>query len=1749
MSYFLPTFLQKRLLRYVLSRLEIVDTDALGLDKLDITWGKRSTLELRDVGIHGQKLATLLRLPKICSLSKAKIERLRLTIPADLHQSGILVEFHGLIGEIDLHLHDQCTRHIQKDGKSDDAKAPSTANDSDRARRSQPLVHDPGGWRSSSHGIEEQDHLHKFPDQLPTTENLAESFLQRESEDEKKALETALFKSQVLGCSEPPDVGGDGSQELGIGSAVSMPGFLADFLKGVAERVQILFEGIMIDFVLQWEAPRANHAEDSARRQVHGLTFRLVIAHADLTDDRSASTMGQEGVDKDSQTNVSSGSRQVRINNAQVMLLSDTPSLSRMHPPPSISPLRATQSAPSVPSLRNHSKFPNAELGASIYSSGAFAPDLNMARPSTPNAIYQSHSIQNAQNSSKPPSPAASSSIVGKNKVPVRTNIAGSSINGSLNYLNDDCTHQRSKSGPTPSSDGKDLPSEDYSFQFSHHQALRTLSSKSMLGRPQPTFNNLTKDTPSVDDLTESRFYTHDEAVSMYMSALDTSSPETHVTKLAIPGAWEYQAPHDKPCAKQQKPQEYLFESETNINQSDPMLSDRPHLTERREESPVSITVGLESVSPSTFKTMQPSFETVNDSIESSQSGTASATAKPLISLSKIEVQLSKSTEGYRDVSSAPVPSLLAKKRCVDAGMSAAESQQLQVLKLHVESIELLGDMTVTKTLILILQQMSLLNTDKVTQTPSSAEALNVRIELDFQHVAWRFVNSIKGQECHERNILQRPYDFTVAETDTLLRAEFQRLKLSHSAGILAKSSKFSIGKIWCGYVNDELIWFDADPTMRESNRESTADDVSATLKMPGPDSNFSFDLVTLPLCVHLDLRRLDETFGWLGGLSSVLEMGNSVASTITHREAGQPTLPLRAKRTVRFGSPERHPASSNPTPRLSNRVNVRISSLFVKVEGEMATVRVSSSAVKLVKRSEGVGIQIDRMNVAGPYLNNHKELVSCTVRLSNVRTEYLSVPKQVDLTRLIELVFPSKLRDEDQFKDGLMVDTLLRQRRQGGVIRVTVDEVEGSLRDMAALHLFRCLLQDMKKLSTVAKYLPEDDRPGILVLSLIRKLSIEALVNEQIGSLNLKVTGAEAAFVTIPSLIALGIRKVRMNRNDGEELLSTSVSQATPLDENVPIILARYIGNEMEPLIRIRVHGLRLEYRVSTLVALSSLESASSSENLLVDLPRSIATLTGKTASQMLNAGTTSSGAESTMDGEAVNTLPRVDVLLKTVLVGLNPFQTSSKGYIVVDDTLVSTRRNNPRTNISLEVSKAAMMIIDSVKFDDMSASGQITEYHETLQKFGYVPVATLLAPKVELQICMGTVHEEQTISADIISGLLILETCADSTQTLQVLASQLTPPAPESTEPKYRTEAISVKDMLSSFTGDAFTADQNVQPEDQSPYLELNSGDTSNHEVDHDNDPVSHLYGSDPSLSSRVMTYSMLEEGLETIASPSTPLECDVDHTLPAQDGKDTIAADNPPLHFVEDHFADPKGARGLLDALSNPLRPSILEIHVQGFHIIWNLFDGYDWFKTRHRIGEAVADVQNKAAERNGRIEKGRPPFRQDQDEDVIGDFLFNSIYIGIPAKAEPASLPQQVNWDLDDHASETESQPTSTQHEPTRLHYSSLPPRNKRLRLGRGKHHKMTFELKGVSCDIVTGPATGEKQSTIDLRVHDLEIFDHVPTSTWKKFATYMHDAGERESEKPMIWLRLDNVRPVIDLAATEIVIKVSLENLL
>ena len=63
-----------------------------------------------------------------------------------------------------------------------------------------------------------------------------------------------------------------------------------------------------------------------------------------------------------------------------------------------------------------------------------------------------------------------------------------------------------------------------------------------------------------------------------------------------------------------------------------------------------------------------------------------------------------------------------------------------------------------------------------------------------------------------------------------------------------------------------------------------------------------------------------------------------------------------------------------------------------------------------------------------------------------------------------------------------------------------------------------------------------------------------------------------------------------------------------------------------------------------------------------------------------------------------------------------------------------------------------------------------------------------------------------QQQVDVSLHDDLLVLETCADSTQTLITLANALKPPTPPSKENKYRTNVVPVQDLLASISAEAF-------------------------------------------------------------------------------------------------------------------------------------------------------------------------------------------------------------------------------------------------------------------------------------------------------------------------------------------------------
>lgn len=1801
MAYFIPSFIQKRILRYALSHLELLEIEDFDLDNLNIEWGKRSSVELRDLGIRIHKLSTLLQLPPNLLLVKAKVSLLRITVPADLYKNGILIEADGL--ELNL------AARENKGGKSEQQRASRKGGEridpekgkSDRARSNQHHVHDPGG-HSQSFVTDHNSVGGRSVDHLPTAIDLAESFLESEPQPERAKLHSALAQSQYADQSQFISECSERAPILGVGSGISLPGFVADFLKGVADRVQLSIRNTNVDLTVDLMLTSGKAAPDNSQK-TEQVTLKLSIGDVALegiTDISSAQAydnkVSESQYRQGPERLLPKGSvRRITLRKLKGMLVSESSlftNLIRCTVPPS--PNITQSSANTRTNTENLStSFPlgMSSFGAGMYSSTPVAGEATAPLYSQTDLPTSSHLHEN-ENEDEQTRP-----------VVTPTNPDSSNVCSSQHQQNNLKDSFYSDKGSPPSIQEKHSTLNDMpgSFSISHasvhsHSLLEepvvgNLESVQSEASSQYTDSPLTssdqalesgQNSPHLLNLAQSKLFSHEEAESMYMSAMTSPSTRGESALKKMPGNWEDSGSEDEQrIAEKEHAKTDASGKSTSTGNPDSVsrmrsLSlDTPELaalqpadqeSTRQEPIPSIFTKQVETTDTAASIAFEQASSNTSQA-SSSKSDGGLVVIKEIIGVDVVVIEFSEVFIANEDdnirVSERNQPPSEQK----ESGPGSTSVRKVPQRSVKVGAITILGDLGLTKLAIITIQRfLELLKTASLGHTIKlESEQSSSRTMIRVKRISWRFLDLVRGLGTSNPSSLSPDLQPAGAPEDAevLLKAVILNLKITLDRDGLSTASVVSVGKFSFGYATENVISFDSGLKLRESTRDVLAPiDQDMILKITELPHHRHWELTTLPLHIRLDLRRLDETFSWFGGFSSIIGLGSSMMSTITVVDSSpNPSRPIRSARGVHF---EHETLQSRPLESENyseQKITIRIGSIVLDFEGACCSFRLETTAVKVVSRDEGIGLAVDRLNLTGPDHGSDISTSSIIAKLTALRVEYLTTPKDVDLARLLALLSPSKdgYKEED---DDILLGTLFRQRRQGGVVRVNTERVECRVLDIKDLHCLPALGEEMKKLSTVAKYLPADDRPGIMAILLVRELCVQVESMENVGALELTANNAEVAHISIPSLVALGIGKLNVTRNSFEELLGEAVSPF-PGQPSPPTIMARYVGNELEPTVKIRLYSLRAEYHVSAITSMLGLHEDVTQEKL-ASLATSIATETGQQrAAQsppVLSARVSSKCDTSTMGSKAL----KIDFALRDVILGLNPRNSPARGLLVLTDAhFVSTLPKDDMVSARLEISKASLLAVDDAKNvivpnpapKRVPSSGQESQMQRLLER-GYVSLSYVSAVKATLEVIKSASGNGNTVEVELCDNLLVIESCADSTQTLQAILNGLQPPSPSNKEPRFRTEIVPVEDMLASFSGEPFVAPGQEDGQDANVHLGLDEGDMMEDDVPQNLEFVSSFYNPDPTSLDESIADSMLEGDLEALPRPTATRNIGDKPLLESFQDRYEVALNESTLHFREDHFGNNLSIGGTAhrwDAKKNTyeltnepqIRASPLRVRVRDVHVIWNLFDGYDWQKTRDVISQAVAAVEEKATEQRSKRHQRQSLDAEEDDESVIGDFLFNSIYIGIPTNRDPKELSRQVNRNIDDLVSETESYATSSgSGSPSR---QSREPRSKgrRLRLRRSKYHKMTFELKGVSADMVVFPPdSGETQSSLDIRVNDFEIFDHVPTSTWKKFATYMHDAGERESGTSMIHLEILNVKPVPTLTASEMILKVN-----
>ena len=1618
--------------------------------------------------------------------------------------------------------------------------------------------------RKNSHKKRHSQNHEEGDEVVPHALDLAQSFLDTQPVNEKAELQAALeAQSQDLAASMASSE--DGSEDdfpLGTGQPLSLPTFLAGFLQGIVDRTQVSIKGVTFQLDVKVPVEPSSNVSESASVSEPAselVTFQLAIDDINV---EGVTTEVQEAQEEDTPKILhKEGKRHIALNRIRASLISEANVFSTLARTPSM-PSSLAADSPVVTSRQPISREPTSMS----------MPSLRHGLDESTDLQQDHHPLMDSEDAFDIPYDIASSSEDTEGSDEKSTPSTPRALVPQA--LPNDVTPSRalSQSGQAQSvihPPGEVWASVDRSVRSEPaiqmtQRGLMIQGPQDGSEKPSTPLSNSTVSTHQLgeEDLERSRMFSHEYAESMYMSAFSNTA-SSHMPQ-AMPGAWDSQPPSPEDSPKAQRATPDLTASATTKVPLPSTVQEEHPKPPKESVPPGSITgENLEEDkklhdadgSPLHRQDSPSPLENPTDNDIATPRG-PTRLVKELVSLAGISLYIPShhdhiqapteqsimgshiytSPHSGLDRSTAPnVPGAFSVHAGSHSTASLATTPNMHVPKTPTDNLleVLLAPLDIRcdlSTGFLLAMVISKILSAFSNQGAEPAKAPGKKddkskpspaipdIKVISERISIYFLENLVGiADSPER--LFNPHG--ALDGDALLTTQLQNLTVNMTTSQDSVVTSVDLGKFKFGYGNDDIVSFDQRLQMRASVRDafpSAGSDVS--VKLTQSPNVTKCEVTTLPLHVKLDLQRLDETFSWFGGLSGFLNMSSSVTSNAPSTPKS-PTRSTKKPRGVRFDAPIRPDDTSASS---DNKVNMRLGGFHLDLIGKECSVALDTSAVKLVSREEGIGIAISKIQLAGPIMRRSMADPPISAVITNTRLEYLLSPKDNDLERLLELIIPSKYKF-DEGDDEIMVDTLLRQRRKGAVLRFNVDGViDVKVADLPQLQVLPVLGEELARLSTVAKYLPEDDRPGILTLGIVRSLDVVVDVGGKLGTLHTSLKNFEVGHITMPALVALGVGSISLRRNHSEVLVESDLSSQDRPGSG-PVLTMRIIPDEMEPVIKLRIRHLNIEYRVPTIMDILDLAEDVTPQEFEANLAASVATL-GEHAHAAITGKDQASSAASPKGKSKEGKPTKVNVAFRDCLLGLNPLGLKSKLMIVLTDAhLEVALSNGDDAKASGQLNKASILLIDDVSTLDSKehtssrrrSSSTTTPQVVELCRRGYVDISYISSARVTVAITTSQPDSEKFVDIELRDDLLVLETCADSTQTLITLANALTPPTPPSKEIKYRTTpSVPLQDLLSSISADAFgRAEGDYDFDNDFGLAEELGGEEQS--FNYESSQSSPLHVDSQYYEEDTAADDLLEGPSGSMYSERTTSHDTQDGVLLTNFNTQPDMIDDEELAIDENYKfgadSEIEGAARRWNSARNEYEEDSvtksqrhpLKLRVRDVHVIWNLFDGYDWNHTREVISKAVYDIETTAIERQTRQDRVHSNTDMDfvEEETVIGDFLFNSIYIGIQPGRDPRELALAINQELNDNATETESLAT-TAVTATPSRQSGAYRTKKKLKLNRSKRHKITFELKGINVDFVTyPPGSGETQSYVDVRVKDVDIFDHVPTSSRRR----------------------------------------------
>ncbi|KAJ6264360.1 hypothetical protein Dda_0505 [Drechslerella dactyloides] len=1349
-----------------------------------------------------------------------------------------------------------------------------------------------------------------------------------------------------------------------------------------------------------------------------------------------------------------------------------------------------------------------------------------------------------------------------------------SAIQPSDEVLNEPLEDTTSPPSPSPETqqrhptndDYQKVPKETASFLFQSHGRLSSSPPVAPLGpvvhteeEENPQMESPAEESNSEDSesaLAESMLFSHEEAGSLYLSAMGSSRP---LDNLPLPPVVEEPRILSVNSFDVMTPSVAIIKSLLRINYVDIFV---PGIASAPTAPPPASDLGSTSVDESMTESAYPAVPGAFSVYAASRSQ-RKASADPSSS-SQAKRQRMRPTVSFQTHAEKPMDSSQQSVQRDSTSTSPATRVDVEI-----GTVELSIDLAVAKKLItLSTKVVDLLHLDQpdattVASTESTSESdaapkpSSPRLSVSLASLNITLVDKMPGRTLpinqdtgalEDTRRPRSPLQSDVASYDpvSILTISITHLVFQQNSSVNAKTGNLqSLTEITlqgCSVKvgGHEIMGFiPKQRTERPRNERGGNADPVMTLSINDSKERRQIRVRTVALRFYFPTQDFEDMLSHFGGLESMLSLASS--SNLSSREAGT-TSTVTASRS---SEKKDQAVVQKQTTLAVDIVGVAIE-LFVS--DSIGGIGLSTSPIKITStRSNGLAIRIPSLAIFGPDVAvlDGTGSASTLLVLNNINIGFDNSPNENDLERLLTMITPSIDRYDDD--EEIMVDVLLRQRRRGSVVRVDIGGITGNMDELHDITRFTAIAEELAKMATVAKYIPQDERPGMLTLVSVENVAFKVFAGDEVQNFQLKLGALEICHVAAPALLAAAIGQLSLNRNDTEEWIGESLPHGLAIlnekDKKRPMVKVRMIGEELEPEIKIKIWNTRLEYHVKPLLALLSLTEKDTPDVVATNMVDSIANLAERELSKRL----ADSNSTTKKEGPSSNTQPlRLNLGLSGICIALNPITSDAKALFVIQDgSFVCGLSPQQPFSATLTLHKA-----NFVATDDRNAltgpqrhhpdiKGHKYESKDDVYRYtsqGYVSILTMTSAKVNLKLEDDDNSEEKNMSVHVEDVFVVVESCADSTQTVIGILNGLRPPLPESEEIKYMTEIMPV-DVFANLDEDAFVPTGNHflgnQPRDLKSLEEM---------------PEDLLEDEIPFNSQLIESY------YPSAALPSTGLSS-TGTSVPFQPGLNSfheqvrVVAEEP-LTFDDGYFKSSSNEAAENEPKIIPRRAAV-KVSVRNVQLIWNLHEGYDWPKTRETISKAVQKVEERATRRRRHIESHpiSDDFEEDEESETY-DVLFNSIYITLPMNRDPKDLSKDIQNQIRgeyDTPSETGSYTATVATFDSQAPISRGPQTRKWDRkYRRSQRNTMQFELKGVDVDFtIFAPDGQEVQSSVDIRVNDIRVTENVRTSTWRMFLTYMREAGARERGLPMAHIHVDTLRPIPELAATELSLKVKL----